>query len=308
MVVKDLWYHSCGAGMIHYRRWEPESKPVAVLQIIHGIVDHAERYDDFARWMTERGFVVVAEDHMGHGRSGGMGTVRGYFNGGWFSAVDDSYALLKDTAAEFPDLPYILLGHSMGSYMSLTILEKYPDANISGCILCGSGWQLEPALHAGIRLGETACRISGDKEPNKRLFDFVVGAFNFAIDEPQTAYDWTNSDPESVKAFLSDPLSDFTVKCGLMLDLLTGIEWVQRDENLNHIKASLPLLLISGTEDPVGMYGEGVNKLYYALLGHGIDAVVLRLYPTRRHELLHERNKDRVYQDILDWINEVTEI
>lgn len=306
MQIKDFWYPSNGAGIIHARLWEPETKPIAVLQIIHGIVDHAQRYDDFAAFMTDHGFLVVAEDHMGHGRSGGMETVRGYFNGGWFAAVEDSYTLLKQTISQHPDIPYILLGHSMGSYMALTILEKYPQSGIRACILCGSGWHVDSALAAGIRLGNAACEISGDKEPNKRLFDFVVGAFNLRVANPATPYDWTNSDVSSVEAFLADPLSNFSVKSGLMRDLLMGISWVQDANNMKNIDSALPILLISGTEDPVGLYGEGVNKMFYELLASGIQCVDMRLYPKCRHELLHEQNKESVYHDLLDWIKDQT--
>lgn len=304
MQVNDLWYPSCGAGMIHYRQWKPENKPVAVLQIIHGIVDHSERYDEFASFLVEHGFLVVAEDHMGHGRSGGMQTVRGYFNNGWFAAVEDSYTLLRKTIVEYPEVPYVLMGHSMGSYMALTILEKYPQSRIGACILCGSGWHLDSALSAGIRLGDAACRITGEKAPNKRLYDFIVGAFNLRVANPATAFDWTNSDPCSVNAFLSDPLCDFSVKSGLMRDLLTGISWTQKSENMKSIDPLLPILLISGLDDPVGLYGEGVNKMFYELLGSGINTVDMRLYPNCRHELLHERRKAEVYRDVLIWINE----
>ena len=127
---EDFWFDSCGAGRIHVCRWMPEGEPKAVFQIVHGIAEVAERYDAFAQVLAQRGFVVVADDHMGHGESVGEGDTNGYFTGGWFSAVADSYHLLELTKAEFPNLPYVLFGHSMGSFMARTILCKYPDSGI----------------------------------------------------------------------------------------------------------------------------------------------------------------------------------
>ena len=120
----DFWFDSCGAGKIHVCRWMPEGEPKAVFQIVHGIAEVAERYDAFAQVLAQRGFVVVADDHMGHGESVGEGDAKGYFTGGWFSAVADSYHLLEMTKAEYPNIPYVLFGHSMGSFMARTILCK----------------------------------------------------------------------------------------------------------------------------------------------------------------------------------------
>ena len=126
----DFWYDSKGAGKIHGCRWEPAGEPKAVLQIVHGIAEFVGRYDTFASYLTELGFVVVAEDHMGHGQSINGDGIQGYFHGGWFTAVEDTYQLLQDTKAEFEGLPYTLFGHSMGSFMARTILCKYPDSGV----------------------------------------------------------------------------------------------------------------------------------------------------------------------------------
>ena len=137
----DLWYDSCGLGKIHACRWTPEGEVKAVLQIIHGIAEFVERYEDFANYLNKQGILVVAEDHMGHGQSINNGGIQGYFHGGWFAAVADSYKLLEDTKQEFPQVPYILFGHSMGSFMARTILCKNPDSGIDAAIICGTGWQ-----------------------------------------------------------------------------------------------------------------------------------------------------------------------
>ena len=130
----DFYYPSQGAGQIHGCRWMPEGQPKGILQIVHGIAEFVERYDEFANFLTANGFAVVAEDHMGHGQSISAESPQGYFTGGWFTAVEDTLQLAKDTMAAFPGVPYILFGHSMGSFMTRTLLAKYPDSGISAAI------------------------------------------------------------------------------------------------------------------------------------------------------------------------------
>ena len=151
--MKEFDYPSLGEGRIHAYRWEPEGSPVAVVQILHGIAEHMLRYDEFARFLAGHGFLVVAEDHMGHGKSDGTPL---YFTGGWETAAGDSYALLTATHAEFPELPYFLFGHSMGSFLARTLLALHPEAPLAGAVLCGTGWQPAPVLAAG----KTLCALA----------------------------------------------------------------------------------------------------------------------------------------------------
>ena len=151
----DFYYESRCGGRLHGCRWTPEGEPKAVLQIVHGIAEYAQRYDDFANYLTTQGYLVVAEDHMGHGKSISQQAPQGCFPGGWEGAVADTYRLLTDTKAEFPELPYVLFGHSMGSFMARTILAIYPDSGIAAAIICGTGWQPGAVLKAG----KLACKL-----------------------------------------------------------------------------------------------------------------------------------------------------
>lgn len=299
---KDMYFDSCGAGKIHVRCWMPLKKPLAVFQIVHGIADYAERYDDFAEWLARNGFLVIAEDHMGHGRSGGEDCVRGYFYGGWFCAVQDTYALLQYTMADFGNIPYILFGHSMGSFMVETILQKYPDSGISAAILCGSGWQSEVALAAGLRICNAACRIYGEKKPSPRLQSLVFGAYNMRVERPRTPYDWVNRNHRAVDALIEDPLRCDAITAGLMRDMLTGIAFIQQKENLHLMNKKVPVLLISGGDDPVGSYGDGVRKIADNFEDVGMEAVTCKIYPLCRHEILNEINREEVYEDIFHWL------
>lgn len=246
----DSFFPSCGAGQIHTCRWVPETAPKAVLQIVHGIAEYAGRYEDFANFLNSHGFVVVAEDHMGHGESIGAKNPQGYFTGGWFQAVEDSYALLQQTRAEYPELPYVLFGHSMGSFMVRTILQKHPDSGIAACIICGTGWQASEVLTVGFQACRAVCRLKGERTPSRALEMLVFGSYNRRVEHPRTAFDWLNRDEKAVDAYIADPLCGFTASAGLMRDLLTGISYIQKPENLRNMQKELPVYLIAGGGRP----------------------------------------------------------
>ena len=181
----EFEYTSQGAGTIHAYRWTPEGTPIAVLQLVHGIAEHMLRYDDFARYLNAHGVLVVAEDHMGHGKSTGSGADR-YFAGGWLSAVADTYELLRRTREEFPTLPYFILGHSMGSFMTRTLLFAYPDAGLRAALICGTGWQSGATLAAG----RTLCALErlrvGETRPSGLLNNLMFGSFNRKFPDART--------------------------------------------------------------------------------------------------------------------------
>ena len=298
----DFFYDSCGVGKIHGCCWLPEGTPKAVVQIVHVIAEFIERYDDFANYLNSLGYAVVAEDHMGHGQSFREGSVRGYFEGGWFAAVDDTYRLMKDTMAKYPGVPYILFGHSMGSFMARTILAKYPDSGICGCVICGTGWQPKAALPALIKVVEGICKKTGETKPNEQLQKLVFGGYNNRIKQPRTAYDWLTRDEGIVDAYNDHPMCGFTPACGLLRDMMKGIYYVEQQKNLKKMKKHLPILFIAGEEDPVGPYGKGVSHAVKEFKKAGMVNVTLKLYPQCRHEILNELNKQEVYRDVSRWI------
>ena len=298
----DLWYDSCGLGKIHACRWTPEGEVKAVLQIIHGIAEFVERYEDFANYLNKQGILVVAEDHMGHGQSINNGGIQGYFHGGWFAAVADSYKLLEDTKQEFPQVPYILFGHSMGSFMARTILCKYPDSGIDAAIICGTGWQPAFALPALAKVIDTIARKNGEEKPNETLQNMVFGSYNKKVEHPRTEFDWLSRDKAQVDAYIAHPLCGFTASAGLLRDMMLGIAYIERSDSLNAMKKDLPVFFIAGGDDPVGSYGKGVHQAADAFKKAGMTDVSVRLYPLGRHEILNEINKEEVYEDVTRWI------
>ena len=298
----DFYFDSVGAGKIHCCRWTPEGEIRAVVQIVHGIAEYIERYDDFANYLNARGWLVVAEDHMGHGQSINGEGVQGYFHGGWFSAVADTFQLLKMTKEAYPGVPYVLFGHSMGSFMTRSILCKYPDSGISAAVICGTGWQPGVVVTAGIGICQAVCKKTGEQNPNDKLQNLVFGSYNSRVEHPRTPYDWLSRDKKIVDDYIAHPLCGFTASCGLLRDMLIGIRFVQRKENLARMNQELPVLFLSGGDDPVGNYGKGVRQAAKAFRDAGMKHVTERVYPLGRHEILNEINRDEVYQHTADWI------
>lgn len=304
-MYKEFFYDSCGGGRLHACRWEPGCAPRAIVQIVHGIAEYAARYDALASFLAEQGFLVVAEDHMGHGGSISEDCPQGYFTGGWFAAVKDTYQLLSVIREEFPQTPYILYGHSMGSFMARTILQEYPNSGITGCVICGTGWMPGIVLKTGLQLCKTICRKFGEKSPNEMLNGVVFGVYNKRVERPRTAHDWLSRDAKQVDIYESDPLCGFIPSAGLLRDMLTGILHIQNKKNLDKMDKELPVYFISGGEDPVGDYGKGVRKAVARFEECGMQNVTCKIFPLCRHEIHNEINYQEVYASILNWIGKL---
>ncbi len=300
----DFYYPSCGAGIIHGCRWQPEGEPVAVLQIVHGVAEHVARYDEFATFLAKKGFLVVAEDHMGHGGSIGDEGKPGCFTGGWHKAVADSHRLLEYTRKECPNVPYILLGHSMGSFMVRTMLAKYPQSGVDAAIISGTAWMPGAVLNAGIVAATLVGKRQGMDVPSKFLNDMMFGSYNNKIEHKRTTHDWLTRDQKIVDAYVADPLCGFTITAGLAKDMLTGLKYIQHRDHLANMQKDLPVFFIAGAEDPVGNYGAGVKQAAEAFRKADMENVSVRLYPLCRHEVLNELNKEEVYANILDWLKD----
>ena len=298
---------SNGIGQLHCCRWMPEGEPKAVLQIVHGIAEYIERYDDFAGFLNGLGYVVVAEDHMGHGQTVGAEGTQGYFEGGWFTAVSDSYALLRKTKAEYPQIPYVLFGHSMGSFMARTILEVYSDSGIAAAVICGTGWQPRAILPGAIGICQLACKKVGEKNTSDTLQNMVFGGYNKRVEYPRTEFDWLTRDARVVDAYIAHPSCGFTATTGLLRDLLTGIRFIEQKQNLAKMNKDLPVLFIAGGDDPVGNYGKGVTRAAEEFRKAGMKHVSCRLFPLGRHEILNEINRREVYDFTAKWLGENVE-
>lgn len=301
---KEFYFPSSdGLTPIHAVEWQVEN-PIGVLQISHGVSEYALRYEPFAQYMNSKGFVVVANDHIGHGLSLADGAAPLYFgrHDGWQHVVDDVYTLRDMTGKKYPELPYFLLGHSMGSFIARTYLIRYPGT-LSGAIIMGTGQQ-SPALILG---GRAFAKIEGRRIGFDRFSPAVdqlaFGAYNKKFAPNRTPFDWLSVNEENVDAYIADPLcGDASV--GLFFDMLGGIGFVGKQSNVNTMNVNTPILFTAGDQDPVGDMGNGVKKAYASFQKAGVRDVSLKLYPGLRHEILNESRREEVYEDLWKWIEQ----
>ena len=303
--MEEFKYRSGSGSMLHAYRWLPEGTPKGIVQIIHGIADYGARYAEFAEFLNRAGYLVVAEDHMGHGKSITRETPAGYFKGGWFQAVDDTYQLFQDTHRAYPDIPYIFFGHSMGSFMLRTILARYPDSGIAGAVICGTAWMPMPVILAGHGIARLVCGHYGARHVSNLLQGIMFGGYNAKVEHRRTEYDWISRDRAVVDAYCADPLCGFTPTAGLIRDMAEGLRFIHSGENLNRMNRSLPVLFIAGGYDPVGDFGNGVKRAAEKFRKCGMKQVDCKIYPLARHEILNEINREEVYKDVTNWIKSV---
>lgn len=293
-----------GVNQIHVHEWEPDCDLNGVVQISHGICEYIERYSDFARFLASKGFAVVGNDHLGHGQSVLCEEDLGYFGpvGSWDTVVADIEKLRSLSAEKWPDIPYILLGHSMGSFLVRTYLISYPDAPLSGVILSGTGQVPNALTAAGRMLCDADVLKNGEHSRSRTVYDMAFGSYNKEIKWPRTPYDWICRDEKIVDKYAKDPLCTFVPTSSLFREMLSGISRIGRKSEIEKMNKSLPILLASGDADPVGGYGVQVARVYSKFRDADCRDIMYKFYHEARHEILNETNKDEVYADILSWI------
>ena len=304
---KEEFYFDSRDGItkLHAVRYLPETEPVAVLQIVHGMAEHVGRYEEFAQFLTEKGFVVTAEDHLGHGASVTPGRPYGYFckQDPATVVVRDVHRLKKMTQERFPGLPYVILGHSMGSFILRNYLCRY-GSGIQGAVVVGTGMQPGAILVLGKALAGLQKVFLGDKHVSRLLNGMAFGSYNKRISDARTESDWLSRNAENVERYREDPLCGFAFTVNGFRTLFELISRMQKEENLEKIPKTLPVFLVSGEEDPVGAYGRGVVYVFRVLERIGLQRVQYKLYPEDRHEILNEQDRQQVMQDIYGWICE----
>ena len=303
--TKEFSYPSSdGVHTIHAQEWFPQSSPIAVIQIVHGVAEHIGRYQHLAQFLTAYGFVVCGEDHLGHGRTVTDGSY-GFFapENGWTLAARDVRALRTLEGARHPNLPYFLLGHSMGSFLTRTYLILWPGT-VSGAVLMGTGQEPAPLVALGKRISALECRRLGPRGVSPLVHTLSLGAYNRRFRPSRTPSDWLSRDPAEVDAFLADPLCQSRPTVSLFRDMMGGLQLIARRDQLARMDPSVPVCFLSGQEDPVGGMGRGVEQVVRMFQDAGCRDLSLHLYPGARHELFHEQNRREVWADLLDWLED----
>ena len=295
---------SDGQTRLHAMLWLPEGEIRGILQIAHGVAEHIARYDGFARYLCARGIAVAGHDHLGHGKTAENEQELCFFaeKDGWNDVVSDMDQLHKLTAAKYPDVPYFLFGHSMGSFLTRTYIIDHPEG-LKGVVISGTGQNPGAVIAAGKLMAKLEMIDNGPMYHSPTLDKLAFGSYNKKYDHVRTKLDWLTRDEAIVDQYIADPLCGAMATAGMFHDMMGGLQYIWKTENLNKMNKATPVYFMAGDGDPVGNYGEGVKKVYNRFLKVGCKDVKLKLYKDGRHEMLNELNKDEVYADILDWLN-----
>lgn len=274
------------------------------IHLLHGMAEHSERYLQFANMLVELGYLVSMHDHRGHGKTVERNGVLGHYadENGFNLVVDDVAQVLAAVrrGKEYPKP--ILFGHSMGSFIVRRYLQLYSE-DVHSAILCGTG-STTPIHAAGNALANLLSQIQGANVPSKMMNALSFGSFNKQVKNPKTKMDWLSRDEVEVQKYIEDPLCGFIPTNQFFADLTKGLLLIAKNEELVKVRHDIPLLFISGSDDPVGGNGKGVFKVANSMRKAGVENVAIHIFEEMRHEILNEKNKQHVYDVIRRWLKE----
>lgn len=305
--VEDFEYPSWDDhSTVHGCLWRPAQYPKAIVQLIHGMSEHISRYDTFARYLAASGFAVFGHDHIGHGYSAFSEEELGHMppETGADVLVEDVDTLRQIATASFPgDLPYFMFGHSMGSFTLRVYLTRHGEG-LSGAIICGTGNEPVALSMVGNALARVGARFRGETSKSTLIHSLADGAFVRQVEDPETEFDWISVDRDNIDEFLADDLNGFQFTYGGYASLTKLALLAANLDLAKQIPESLPILFVSGSDDPVGNKGDGVIEAVNLLIKAGVRDVQMILYEGMRHEILNEAGHQVVFEDILNWIYE----
>ncbi len=286
-------------------KWIPGAlkKVRGIVQIAHGMAEHKERYQDFAKALTEEGFAVYINDHRGHGETAGSVEAQGYFadENGWNLVVKDMHILSELAKKENPSMPLFLIGHSMGSMLARSYIMEY-GSDIKGVILSGTSADKGLLGKIGLLIAKNEIKKNGPKAKSPKLDKLSFGSFNKAFAPNRTSFDWLSRDESVVDEYVKDPFCGAVFSAGFFYDMIFGLAEISSSKNIRKIPRDMPIYLFSGALDPVGDNTKGVMKVLAAFKKAGIKDVSCKFYKDGRHEMLNELNKEDVFKDVINWI------
>jgi len=275
-----------------------------IVQLVHGMVDYVERYEPLAEFLTGEGYIVAGNHHLGHGKTAASEADLGFF--GEESCVDilvrDIHTMNRYLRDMFPALPLVIFGHSMGSFLTRLYIEKYTHS-IKGAVIHGTSGPVG-AVGMGKLLASLMIKTKGRRHRSKMLKNIAFSGYNSHFPKSEGNNAWLTRDTEAIKGHDEDPFSNFTFTVSAYRDLFTMLQSCNRKEWFSEYPKSLPTLVVSGDEDPVGKYGKGPMYVYKHLLISGCEKLTLKIYSGARHELFLETNRQEVYADLLLWLKE----
>lgn len=283
--------------------WDEVSKPIGIVQIVHGMAEHSRRYDDFANYLNKNGLIVFADDHRAHGNTMEK---QGYDDGDIFNeTIRDEIEITKYLKNTY-HLPVIIFGHSYGSFLVQGYIQRNA-LNIAGAVLCGSANMDNALTKFGAVIANMAYSTTKDKsKPAKKLNKLTFGSYNKNFKDEGLEYAWLTRDKSQVQKYIDDEQCGYVMSVAFFKYFINGLKNLYKPENLAKIPKSLPIRLMSGKNDPIsGKDNKEVNKLYQTYVGLGIEYIDFKIYDNDRHEILNEMDNDKVYEDTLAFITHV---
>ena len=303
-------YKTKGGDSIFYYKWPHNTtiKFKGIVQISHGVGEHAGRYHRIAKILQEHGYEVYANDHRVHGKTAESKELMGFYDGeNYFDdAVEDMHELTQLIKKEHPEKKIILFGHSMGSLLSRRYVVKYGD-DLQALILSGTASFMKGLGSVGLLSAKVISKFKGRARSNGLLKSVFFSEFNKKFKPNRTQVDWISSDQHQVDLFEADPLRIEDFSLSIFLDILKGSKEINKQSTFNATPKKLPIYIFSGDKDPVGEMGKGVKKVVKQYEKAGIHDLTFKLYKGGRHEMLNEVNKEEVEQDVINWLNEKVE-
>ena len=285
-------------------KWDDVTTSVkGVVQISHGMTEWAGRYDYFAKRLNENGYIVYANDHRGHGNTARSKKELGYIadNDGFHWMVEDLRELTQIIRKEYPNVPLILFGHSMGSFLVQRYIEIY-NGMIDKVILSGTNGKPKNITKLGKNIAFMEMKLMGRKHESKLMDKLSFGDFNDSFKPCRTKFDWLCTNESAVDEYIKDEKCGIVCSSSFYYDLIKGLWTIHKPEELNKINKELSIYIFSGEDDPVGYFGKGIKNLYNTYIDLGIDNVTYNLYKGYRHEMLHEKNRNEVIENIINVI------
>lgn len=290
--------------IVVYKWFRKKQVIKGIVQIAHGMAETAARYQRFAQALTQAGYVVYANDHRGHGESADSIDLQGYLSeqDGFKLLIQDISHLTTIIAEEYPKAPIVLFSHSMGSFASQRYIMDYP-VEIAGLILAGSNGEQGITVTAGKLLAKIEMAIRGKKAKSHLMNHLVFDAYNKHFTPQTTGFEWLTRDKEELAKYLANPYCGRVFPASFYYEFLSTLEYIEDPKNFHKIPLDLPILVVSGDQDPVGDFGSGVRKLQARYATCGVKDLEMKLYDGARHELLNETNRDQVTYDIIEWVS-----
>ena len=303
MRKREFYYPSTDRKTrIHAVEWSPDEEPKAILQIAHGVTEYILRYEEFAEFLTSKGILVVGNDHIGHGNSIAENAKPMYFGpeGSFKYAVDDINTLYKMTKDAYNNVPYVILGFSLGSFIVRRFLIDYPN-QVDAAVLVGTGQIAPIKIKIAKFIAQIEAKKHGDDNPTPMIKKLSFENYNKLFKPNRTPYDWLCLSKKSLDKYIIDTKRGKELSAGLFREMLSGMEYTVNIENIKKMNKDIPVLFLSGEMDPVGERGKSVKKAYLDFKKVGIKDVDMKLYKDLRHDIIHEDNCIEIYNDIYNF-------